>query len=64
MTTADNEKYHPILYDYYINRAKREYGEELWTKWDHCPKADIMEAITPEIIIPGICINWQMLSIH
>jgi len=64
MTTADNEKYHPILYDYYINRAKREHGEELWTGWAHLPKAHIMEEITPEIIMTGICIDWQMRSIH
>jgi len=64
MTTADNEKYRPILYDYYINRAEREYGEALWTEWDHLPEAHIMEEITPKMNFSGFYFDWPMIGLY
>jgi len=64
MTPADNIKYRDILYDYYINRAEREYGEALWTELDHLPEAHIMEEITPKMNFSGFYFDWPMIGLY
>ena len=61
MTTADNEKYRPILYDYYINRAFSIYGINLYYESEPTPILEYMQTITPNLDFSGIYLDWQLI---
>lgn len=61
----DNNSYDTIFYNYLIQKAKDTNREEdLYDKWRYHIKADIMEAITPNICFTGFYYDWEYLQLY